>query len=191
MILNIFSKFTNQITINMKTWRDKLGLRDHFALELDMTKSDFVNRLQKIVDHGSTGMFSNSFEALSSSKNIYKGEVSSSGFNIRRRRRLFEFNQGAAIAVGSISQSNEKVVIDTEINGFQKKHIFFFVILILLYTIFMGLILFLPSDGDENFPIFILPFILLHGAFMIFLPYMMMKKSVARTKYDLEREFFF
>ena len=175
----------------MKNWRDRFGLRQFFILELDMMKGDFINRLQRIVDHGSTGMFSDPFEAFSSSENIYKGEVHSSGFKIKRRKRMFDFNHGSVLAIGSIKQENDKIIINTEISGVGKGFIFFYILLIAFYLIFIGIAFFLPSEGSGGLPLFVIPFILLHAVFMLGIPFMIMKKSVARTKYDLEREFFY
>ncbi len=60
--------------------------------------------------------------------------------------------------------------------------IFFYLLIIVVLITSSSL------EGDAKFAI---PFIVLHGAFMLGLPYFLMRKSVSKMKYELEREFYF
>jgi hypothetical protein len=92
-----------------------------------------------------------------------------------------------AVANGTFTESNGELRIDTEINGFNNFFVVFYVFLIIVYSILIfG---FTVSDNNEGF--IAIPLILLHGTFMSGLPYLMMRRSVKRLKYDLEREFFY
>lgn len=44
-------------------------------------------------------------------------------------------------------------------------------------------------EGGMEF--FIFPFIIVHAIFMLGFPYLMMRRSVSKMKYELEREFFY
>ena len=104
----------------------KLRLKDNFAIELEVEKYFFVDRLTSVVDPGNTGILFSAFEGLSSSKKEYKGKVSDHGFEIRRRKRLFDMNMGSAIAKGQWRQKDDQLIIETEINSFNNFFIFFY-----------------------------------------------------------------
>jgi len=174
----------------MKEWLKKLKLIDYQTIEIDVQKSDFVNRLKRKVDHGSFGLFSDSFEMFSSSENEYKGEVSSSGFKLKKRRQMFDYNMSQAVCTGTLKETGENLIIDVEINGFNSGFLIYYVVITIFYTIFLFAGAFMGSD-EVGFPVFVFPFILFHGFLMYGLPYFIMKKAVKRTKYNLERDLFF
>lgn len=174
----------------MKDFLKKLKLVDYLVTELEISQHDFVNRLKANVDEGSTGMFFNSFEAFSSSKNEFKGQVGLNDFKIRRRRRFFDMNMNLAVASGTYEQSDSLLIISTEINGFSGMMIPFYVLLVVFYSIFV--ILFLTADDiDGNMDFFALPFFIIHATFMFGGPYLMMRRSVSKMKHELEREFYY
>ncbi len=82
---------------------------------------------------------------------------------------------------------------DVEINGFKKKMIFFYIFGIIFYVIFIVCMSFSFSSTDNGFGLSIafIPLILVHAAFMFFLPYYMMKRGVKKLKNELEKEFFY
>ncbi len=171
----------------MEEFLKKIKLIDYLTTNLQISRTEFVNRLTSITDQGGIGMFSETFDAFSSSKNEFKGEVSLNGFRIKRRSRFFDTNINTAIANGTITEDNHQLVITTEINGFRNFFIIFYLFLVIFYSIFIfG---FTSSDNNDGF--FVIPFILLHGTLMFSLPYFMMRRSVKRLKYELEREFFY
>lgn len=174
----------------MKEFLKKLKLIDYLQTELIIQKNDFVNKLQKHVDESSTSIFSDTFDVFSSSKNEYKGEVNFNGFKIKRRRKLFDMNMNVAVAKGTYSQKGDKLIIDTEINGFHGMMIPFYIFCIIIYGVFI--VGFLSADeigGDV--PGFAVPFIFVHAAFMMGIPYFIMRRSTKRLKHELEREFFY
>ncbi len=152
-----------------------------------MNKSDFVTKLYEITDSESLNGFSNPFEAFSFSKNEFKGQVNEDGFKLRKRRKFFEINNNFAIATGSIIDEDGQLTINTEIKGFNNFMIIFYIFLIIFYVFFIG-VMFFSSDKREWI---FLPFIFMHGAFMALIPYFVLRRSVKRMKYDLERELFY
>ena len=171
----------------MKEFLKRLKLIDYLTIALPTNKTDFVNRLYEVTDIGSTGMFSDTFDIFSSSKNEFKGQVDTDGFKLKRRKRFFDTNMNFAVANGTFSETNGQLIIETEVNGFNNFFIVFYVFLIIFYSIFIfG---FWGSDNKGSF--IAIPFILLHGTFMFVIPYFMMRRSVKRLKYELEREFFY
>ena len=174
----------------MKELLKKLKLIDYLQIELIIQKNDFVNKLRNHVDEGSTGVFSSPFEAFSSSKNEYKGQVGYDGFKIKRKRKFFDTNMNLAVASGTYRQNSEKLIIETEINGFSGMMIPFYLFALVFYSIFIGAF-FMADNIKGNGAGFALPFIFIHAAFMFGLPYFMMRRSTKRMKHELEREFYY
>jgi len=170
----------------MKAFLKKLNIIDNLQTELEIQKIDFVGTLRKHVDEDSTGIFSDMSDAFSSSKNEYKGAVTMNGFKIKRRRKFFDMNMNMAVAKGTYTQHGDKLIIDTEINGFHNMMIPFYIFCIIIYAVFIVGFMF-----GEGAPLFALPFLLIHGAFMMGIPYFIMRRSTKRLKYELEREFFY
>lgn len=174
----------------MKEFLQKLKLIDYFQTELDIKKNDFVSKLREQVDEGSTSTFSDTFDVFSSSKNEYKGEINQDSFKIKRRRRFFDMNINMAVAIGTYKQKDDLLIINTEINGFQGVMIPFYIFCIIIYSVFI--VGFFSADNiGGNAPGFTFPFILMHAAFMMGLPYLMMRRSTKRLKHELEREFYY
>ena len=174
----------------MKEFLEKIRLIEHLTTEVEIQKSEFVATLERNVDKGGLDFFSDAFDVFSSSKNEYKGHVGPAGFKIKKRRRLFDMHMSLAVASGSYRQRDEKLVIETEINGFSGIMIPFYLFAILFYSIFIVAFIFTDGiKGDTSW--FALPFILLHAAFMFGIPYFIMRRSAKRMKHDLEREFYY
>lgn len=171
----------------MNEFLKRLKLIDNMTTTLQTSKVEFVNRLAQVTDKGSTGMMSDTFDIFSSSKNEFKGQVNFDSFEIKRRRRLFDTNMSSAVAKGTFVERDGHLKIETEINGFNNLFIVFYVFLIIFYSIFI--ISFLSNVNEMGFiPI---PFIMIHGTVMFGIPYFLMRRSVKRLKYELEREFFY
>ncbi|HRG89310.1 MAG TPA: hypothetical protein PLW44_09840 [Chitinophagales bacterium] len=171
----------------MKDILVRLKLIDTMTITLQISKDDFVGRLSEITDKESTGTMSDMFDIFSSSNNEYKGEVTYERFTIKRKRRFFDTNMNLAIAEGTFNVHNGQLTIETEINGFKYFYLLFCALLVVFYSIFFIGIL----NSDDNITLIVIPIVLLHGALMFAIPYLLMKRSVQRLKYDLEREFFF
>jgi hypothetical protein len=171
----------------MKNYLRQFGLIDTLRIELPISKAEFVGILKKNID-----THTNFFEAFSSSKNIYKGSVNASGFELKRRKRPFDTKYHAATAKGSFTQLGDTLRIDIEINGFSTAMMVFYLLGLLIYSFFIVFILFVNnSPGVDEIPGFILPFILLHAALMFTIPYFVLKRGVKRMKHNLEREIYF
>lgn len=158
---------------------------------MEIQKNEFVSKLKQQVDVASIGVFSDMFDVFTPGKNEYKGEVGYDGFKIKRRRRFFDVNMNLAIATGTFQQEDEKLIIETEINGFSGMLIPFYLFGLVFYAIAIGTMLTANnfSGNGGGFPIVF--FLIIHAAFMFGLPYLMMRRSLKRMKYDLEREFFY
>jgi hypothetical protein len=175
----------------MKEFLKRVKLCDHLTTELQILKSEFVKELKNHVDDGETGIFSDSFDMFSSSKNEYKGKINIEGFKIKRKRKFFDMNLNMAVASGKYEQKGETLTIETEINGFNTMMILFYVFCILIYSVL--LIGFLTADEiGGNMPrILALPFLLFHAALVMGIPYLMLRRSTQRLKRELEREFYY
>lgn len=168
----------------MNTYLKKLDLIQEIEIELLISKSDFTRKFRENVDESDLGF--EPFEVFTSSKNEYKGNIENTGFALKKRRKLFDSNYSFAKATGTLVQETDKLIAKTEISVFQKKMLFFVGFLLFFYAIFLSSIFL----SDDNFPkFFILPFLLFHAALMLGIPYFMMKRSVKRMAYDLERDF--
>ncbi len=177
------------MTPSMKDFLVTLKLVQFLQIELEVDKADFVKILKSNVDLGSTSRMFSGFEAFSSSKNEFKGNVSAIGFELRKRRRFFDMNGAAmAVAKGKFTQRGEKLIIDCEVNGY---HWFMGVILgvLILFYVFMGIGIMAAGDGLDTF--FAVPFIIVHGLFMMGIPYFIMRMGVRKTHRELERELYF
>lgn len=173
----------------MRDFLIKLKLIDYLSTELQIEKKDFLEKLRATTDKGSVGIFINPFEVFSSSQNELKGQIYENGFKLQRRRRFFDSSANLAVATGKLSEKDYLLIIETEINGFNSFFIFFYVFLILIYSIFLVVGFVIPTDS--GIPFFIIPFIIVHASIMFLLPYFLMRRSVKRLKYELEREFFY
>ena len=154
---------------------------------LKTTKVEFVNRLTEITDKETTGIMSDTFDVFSSSKNEFKGQINNDNFKIKRKRRFFDTNMNFSVANGIFEEKDGNLIVETEINGFNNYFLFFYAFLIIFYTIFI----FGVSSSEKNDALIAIPFLVIHGTFMFSIPYFIMKRSVKRMKYELEREFFY
>jgi hypothetical protein len=170
----------------MKDFLRKIRLIDNFKIELEINKNEFFNILKNNIDEKRSDFF----DAFSSSKNDYKGTVTQDSFDIKRRWRFFDVNLNFAKAKGTIEQKGSNLIIMTEINAFQGQMMIFFISLIVFYLIFIIAISTADNVGG-NVPGFAYPFILIHALFMFGIPYFIMRRSVSRMKYELERDFYY
>jgi hypothetical protein len=171
----------------MKEFLKRIKLIDYLTVNLELSKKDFVERLSSIVDEGEAEVFSNSLNIFSSSKNEFIGQVNSDGFKLKRRKRFFDININWAIAKGTLSENGGQLIINAEILGFANSMIFFYVFIIVVYSIgFISLF-----NSDEKNKLIISLFLLIHGVFMFSIPHLILRGSVKKLKYELEREFFF
>ncbi len=177
----------------MEDFLRKMKLVDDLSITLKVNKSPFIAAFRGNVDESDLdGVFSGAFDAFSSSKNLYRGEVNSQNFRIRKKRTFFNNYASLPIAKGRFIQREDNLVIETKINAWSNYIIFFYVFVILLYMVMLSLFLGdNPRFGDE-FEYFIpIVFIIIHAFFMLGIPYYAMRRGVVRMKQELEREFYY
>ncbi|WP_310558412.1 hypothetical protein [Flavobacterium sp.] len=168
----------------MNDYLKKINLAQEINIELQISKLDFTKKFRENVDESNLGF--EPFEVFTSSKNEYKGYIENNGFELKKRQKLFDTSYSFAKASGTFVQETDKLTIKTFICGFQKKMFVFFGFLIFFYAIFLSGIFF----ADDNAPKFIIvPFLLFHATLMFGIPYFIMRRSVKRMVYDLERDF--
>ena len=170
----------------MNDFLRKIKLIDSFDIELPMSKNEFITKLKNQVEPGNTGVFSGVFEVFFSSKKDYIGEVNHSDFKIRRRRRFFEMNKTKAVASGNIKEEFDSIKIATEITGYSNVLLIFLGFILIFYLFFIPVVI-----VNDDIPLFILIFILLHGLLMVGIPYFMIRKGVENMKRGIERDFFY
>lgn len=168
----------------MNTFLRKINLIKDINIELQISKIDFTKKFRENVDESNLGF--EPFEVFTSSKNEYKGTIENNGFELKKRRKIFDTNYSFAKATGQFVQETDQLIIKTEISGFQKKMLVFLGFFLLFYIIMFSSFLF--SDTGSA-PLFVLPFLIFHMAFMLGIPYFVMRRSVKRMVYDLERDF--
>ncbi len=157
-------------------------------IEANALKSDFVRVFRDQVDDDNLGLMSDTLDVFKSSKNDFKGKVSDSGFVIKKRRRFFSNNTDFAKAHGFMSQEGDRLVIYVEVNAFHKVFYVWYILVPLFYVAGFGAS-FMASDAA--FMMFPLLFFVLHAAFMLGLPILMMRVAAKRFAKALECEFFY
>lgn len=172
----------------MKDLLERLKLVQHFTIEMEIEKSVFISILKEKVDEGDTSVIFSAFEVFSTSKNEYKGSIGLDGFKLRKRRKFFDMNMNLAIANGSYQQKDNILVIETQINGFHGMFIPYYIFVPFFYVIFF-FVFFVAENTNEWW--FILPFMTIHAALMLGIPYFIIRRSVYRMMYELERDFYF
>ncbi|KFF02472.1 hypothetical protein [Flavobacterium reichenbachii] len=168
----------------MSDFLRKIQLIKDITIQLPVSKIDFIQKFRNNVDQSDLSYVP--FEVFQSSTNEYKGSISNNEFELKKRKKLFDTNYSFAKVTGRISENNNVLNINAEINGFKKRMIFILGIMIIFYSIFiMGA--FLSADNNP-IPLFVIPFILIHMFFMLGVPYFIIRRSVKRMVYDLERD---
>ncbi|SEN85131.1 hypothetical protein SAMN05444671_2254 [Flavobacterium sp. CF108] len=167
----------------MDNFLRKINLVKDITIQLPVSKIDFTEKFRNNVDESDLSFVP--FEVFQSSKNEYKGNIDGSAFELKKRRRLFDTNYSFAEVTGSLIEKNDNLVIDAEILGFKKRMIIIFAFIVLFYLIIFTAMLL----GGDTISFIFLPFLLFHMAIMLGIPYLVIRRSVNRMAYDLERDF--
>jgi hypothetical protein len=168
----------------MTNFLRKINLIQDLNFKLNVSKIDFIKKFRENVDESNLGY--EPFEIFKSSSNEYKGNIFDNYFELRKRRKFFDTSHTFAKAEGILREENQQLNIQVEINGFKKRMVLFFGGMIVFYLIFIVGSFFL--DNNEV-PVFVLPFLVIHMLIMLGIPYFLIKRNVARMAYDLERDF--
>ncbi|MEO6175877.1 MAG: hypothetical protein ABIP27_12070 [Flavobacterium circumlabens] len=167
----------------MNNFLRKVNLIKDITIQLPITKTEFIQKFRNYVDESDLGYVP--FEVFQSSTNEYKGNIQNNTFELKKRKKIFDTNYSFAKVIGELTQENDQLTINVEIFGFRKRMLIFVVIILLFYLVFfLGSV----SNGDV-FPFFIFPFLLIHMSLMLVIPYFVIRRSVNRMAYDLERDF--
>lgn len=174
----------------MEDFLRRIKLIDDMSLRLNVTTTEFVSKLRSHVDEEDiNSLFSGLFEAFSSSKKKYKGEVDSRGFHIRKKRQLFKKQRMTAYAKGNYRLNGDILVVNAVINPFNFNKILLKGFLFICYLTFLFYLIFdevLLKDLFNNLPI---PFLLFGFVAMFVMPYFSLRRSVSNMKDDLEKQF--
>ena len=168
----------------------KIKLIDDMTITLPISKVEFVRRLHDITDAGGVGGVFDVFDVYFSSKKEYKGTVNLNNFVLTRKKRFFDPGVSLAVANGTFTENNGQVTIETAVNGFHPIFIALYVFFGIFYSI--AIVVLIIGINQEGFvPIPFISGLLLQCTFMGGMPYFIMRKSVTRFKYELEREFYY
>ena len=170
----------------MAGFAKRLGLVDDFTIEVDLTKGEFVEKLNGIVAQGNGFRLSNGGEGAGHRRLIYKGIVEGDRFRIKRIRRFLDPHSNMATAEGNIRESNGWTRLDVKISGLTPLFLAFYYF---LFFVYFGGIFYLMFKNHQV--IFSAPVLIAQGIVMAAFPYIIMRRSVERLRYDLEREFFY
>jgi hypothetical protein len=171
----------------MKETLKKLKLIESFTTELNISRSEFIERLRAITDKGDTNIFADMRDALSFCNNEFKGQIHYAGFELKMRKEMFEPNLNMAVATGTIHERDGHVWVETEIDGFHD----FFIVYYVGLTAFC--IIFIISMMNSDSAIGLAPslFLLFIALLMFAIPYFLIRYDVKRLKDELERAFFY
>jgi hypothetical protein len=169
----------------MEQFLRRIKLVEDLQMILPIGKQAFIQTLRTQVDPPSFGLFS----LFEGGKNEYKGTVTENGFELRRRRRMFDSKLSISRSVGLVSQSGSQLHIDIIIKGYNDYIVFMIIMIILVYGIGIVATFFAAFQNDKIFSA--APFILVHATVMIGIFYAVVRRGVRRTKYDLERDLYF
>lgn len=172
----------------METFFRQIKLIQDFHITLPVKEEDFVDQFHDRVQESSLRMLSDPFEQYSTKGPDYKGWIRQGKFEMKLRRKMFSFNLGLSRARGKYYEEGQELKVEGEINGASKWLIPIFAGAIGIYLI--AILLILSSGESVNDAAWLFPLLLLHAAFMMGVPYFLIRMEVGRIKRDLEGEFF-
>ena len=170
----------------MKNILKRLKLYDNQTTTLPINRLEFVNRLNELVEEGSTSMVSDSFDAFDRSNKEFKGSIFEDSFKIKKRHKLFDFHLNSAVAFGTFVEKDNQLIIETKIRGVNAFFMIFYLLLLVVFPISMVSILRSESQDVQTSIILVL----LQFVFMFGIPYLLLRMSTQRLKRDLEKQFF-
>jgi hypothetical protein len=172
----------------LKAFLKKIKLIIDFGYEVNMDKEEFISSLKNNLAKQHLNIYLDIFDFFIPSKNDLIGYIKGDEFKIRKKKKLFKFDFiiDYAIATGKFSQEKDKIIINTQVNGFHYGMIPFYLIGIFVYSFIMLAVF--NTNGLEDKGITQL-FLIFIGLLIFGFPYLMMVKSTKRLKKMLEIEF--
>jgi hypothetical protein len=162
---------------------DKLGLSEDLSLKYYVQHIDFVEQFQKCTDPNQSGVF----DVFSSSKIDYRGNVSSSEFAVRKKKRFFDSLSAIPLISGTIQSEKNGTRLLVNVCAFTgiMKYITW-----MLVFIYVAAAIFLAFSGlATKYGMLPFLFLILH-AFVIFLVfYLILRRSVSKVSENLDRDF--
>jgi len=165
----------------MRDFFKKMQLYDSFSINLQISKAEFINKLNSVIEKEKFEP-QNIWDKSHLRKSNFIGFVNDNGFKIKRRVFPADSSFTNAKSYGTFSNINDKLVISTEIKGYNNLFIAFYVFMIIFYFAFFTAVI---SKGDFSALFMLIP----HSAAMLLGPYFFMRYNVKKLTYELEREF--
>ena len=111
--------------------------KEEFITKLNIEKKDFIKKFSEEFEHSEIDFFSEFFKSLSLRKRTKSliGEIGNNSFKLKRNTTMNSFNYGIAVAKGKISNSENGIIIETKISGFDYKFILLYIILGIVFLI--------------------------------------------------------
>lgn len=170
-------------------WRDGIGWRDYLEMQLSLSASDFEQKLKSLVDTEQKRKRIRPLFKMDDSGKIYFGRISEGSFSFQQRMRFADPYQNFSKVNGVFQEEEGKVNISMSVFYGSKWMLLFLLPLLCFYCAIIGVVVY--NTSNSILPFFIVPFLLLHGAFMVGIIYFSIRRNVKRMKYILERELYF
>jgi hypothetical protein len=170
----------------MNDFLRKMKLTDSLTVTLPIGQKAFIKKLSAITEKGDFGVFAPTFEVFTDSHKIYKGYIYENTFRIRRKRQIFDQNPHLAYAEGTVIEDGHNIIVEVDISSFN-----FQLFLLVIVWIFMLSLFFVGLSIGDKSPIYNYLLLGFFGLFSFLIFYMMLRRSVSKLKYELERELFY
>lgn len=170
-------------------WRVRIGWRDALNMQLNLSAFDFEQKLQLLVDTEQKRKRIRPLFKKDDSGKIYFGRISEGTFSFQQRRRFADAYQNFSKVNGTFHEEDGKVNISMSVFYGSKWMLLFLLLLLCFYCAIIGVVIY--NTTDPILPLFVVPFLLLHGVFMVGIIYFSIRRNVKRMTYILERELFF
>jgi hypothetical protein len=115
----------------------KNRFKEEFITKLNIEKKDFIKKFSEEFEHSEIDFFSEFFKSLSLKKRNKSliGKIGNNSFKLKRNTTMNSFNYATAVAKGKISNSENGIIIETKISGFDYKFIPLYTILGIVFLI--------------------------------------------------------
>ena len=170
--------------MNLTEFLEKIDLIDHLELKLNVSKDEFIKALSSNLDEDKFRYF----EELSSSKNVYAGDVDDSTFKIWKKRSFTDANQNGGRFTGHFYEQGNELIINITIDVHSSKLNKMFIVIMLT---FMCLYFFLIFFNKVKTEFFVRAFLFIHACLMTVMFYFYFRNIVKKLKYNIERDLYF
>lgn len=162
----------------MNSFLKNIGLHDNLNFELNINRTELIEKLWKITYKTNTSFISLERDSAIPTRFEYRGMIDNYGFKLKKRTRLFDINLNNPVFHGNISDQNDRTFVSIEIvpSVFQ---IFNSVIILCFFLIAVFTIL-KTTEKD--------PYFLAFTTTITVMQYFTLKRGITKGKYDFERE---